>query len=46
MPIQKVGANCFRWGNSGKIYCGKGAQAKAAKQGKAAFANGYKGKKK
>lgn len=46
MPVHKVGKNCFQWGNHGKKYCGKGARQKAAAQGQAAYASGYKGKKK
>ena len=42
-PVKAVKGG-YRWGNSGKIYKGKGAKAKAAKQGRAAYANGYKGK--
>ena len=34
----------YQWGNSGKKYRGKGAKAKAERQGRAAYANGYKGK--
>jgi len=44
MPVKKVGKNCYRWGNSGKKYCGKNARLKAEKQGKAIRANGYRGK--
>ena len=44
LPVKSVGKGCYKWGNSGKKYCGKGAKAKATKQGKAAYANGYKGK--
>ena len=36
----------FRWGESGKIYTGPGAKSKAAAQGRAAYAQGYKGKTK
>lgn len=46
MPVRKVPGGGYRWGSSGKIYRGPGAKAKAAKQGKAAFAGGYKGKQK
>jgi hypothetical protein len=46
MPVHKVGPNAYQWGSSGKIYRGKGAKKKAAKQGAAAYANGYRGKKK
>lgn len=47
MPVQRV-AGGYRWGNSGKIYRGPDAKKKAAAQGAAARANGYRepGKKK
>lgn len=45
MPVHKVKGG-YKWGKSGKVYKGKGAKKKAAKQGKAAFANGYRGGKK
>lgn len=44
MPVRKVSGG-YKWGSSGKLYKGKGAKAKAAKQGRAAYANGYKGRK-
>ena len=44
MPIKKVGKNSYKWGDHGKVYSGKNAHAKAVKQMKAAYANGYKGK--
>lgn len=34
MPVQQVGDG-YRWGESGKIYRGKDAKAKAARQGRA-----------
>lgn len=34
----------YRWGSSGKIYTGPGAKAKAAAQGRAAYASGYRSK--
>jgi hypothetical protein len=34
----------FRWGTQGKVYTGPGAQAKAALQGSAIRAAGYRGK--
>jgi len=43
MPVHSEGGG-FQWGGKGKVYKGKGAKAKAAKQGAAAYANGYKGK--
>lgn len=45
MPVKKVGANCYQWGDTGKKYCGKGAALKAARQGKAAYSAGYKRKR-
>jgi len=49
MPVHKIthkGQICYRWGTSGKIYCGVGARANAERQGRAAYAQGYKGRKK
>jgi hypothetical protein len=43
MPVKKVGGG-YRWGTHGKLYKGKGAKAKAARQGRAAYARGYRGK--
>lgn len=34
----------YRWGESGKIYTGPGAQQRAQAQGKAILASGYKPK--
>jgi hypothetical protein len=34
MPVHKVKGG-YRWGSSGKVYRGKDAKAKAAKQGRA-----------
>lgn len=34
----------YRWGDQGKIYTGQGAQQRAAAQGRAAYASGYKKK--
>jgi hypothetical protein len=42
MPVRKSGSG-YKWGNKGKTYYGKGAKAKAAKQGRAIHAK--KGKK-
>ncbi len=42
MPVRKVKGG-YRWGKHGKIYRGRGAKKKARKQGKAAYANGYRG---
>lgn len=46
MPVHKVGKDCYQWGNSGKVYCGKNAKQKAEKQAKAIKASGWKEKKK
>ena len=41
MPVKKVSGG-YKWGKKGKIYRGKGARAKAARQGRAAYASGYR----
>jgi hypothetical protein len=41
MPIRKVKGG-YKWGNKGKVYKTK---AKAARQAQAAYASGYKEKK-
>lgn len=46
MPVHRTKGGGYQWGNSGKIYYGSGAKEKAEKQGRAAYANGYKGKNK
>jgi len=43
MPVHKVNGG-YQWGKSGKVYRGKGAKARAARQGRAAYAHGYRGK--
>lgn len=43
MPVKKVKGG-YRWGGKGRVYRGRGAKKKAERQGKAAYANGYKGK--
>lgn len=43
-PVRKTSGG-YKWGNSGKLYKGKGAKAKAQKQARAIYASGYKGKK-
>jgi hypothetical protein len=49
MPVHKTklksGKTGYQWGSKGKVYPGKGAKEKAAKQGRAAYAAGYKSKK-
>ena len=39
MPVHKTKSGGYKWGKSGKTYYGKGAKAKAAKQGRAIQAN-------
>ena len=46
MPTKSVGGGCYRWGESGKTYCGKGAKAKANRQGRAIKASQSKRNKK
>jgi hypothetical protein len=43
MPTHPVAGRpgCYQWGNSGKIYCGAGAKAKADRQGRAIHATGW-----
>jgi hypothetical protein len=46
MPVHKVivdGKVGYKWGQHGKVYFGRGAASKAAQQGQAAYAAGYKG---
>ena len=45
MPVKKVGKDCYKSGESGKTYCGKGAKKKAEKQGQAILASGWTEKK-
>lgn len=35
MPVKQTKSGCYRYGNTGKEYCGKGAKDKATKQGRA-----------
>lgn len=49
MPVHKTTGkggrkDCYKWGTSGKTYCGKGAKQKALKQQAAIYSSGYKGK--
>ena len=47
MPIKsckKKGKTGKRWGSKGKCYTGRGSSSKAARQGRAAYANGYRGR--
>jgi hypothetical protein len=34
MPVRKING-CYKYGSSGKKYCGKDARAKAVRQGRA-----------
>ena len=43
-PCRKNGKPGYKWGDRGKCYTGRGAKARASKQGRAAYANGYRGK--
>jgi len=46
MPVHKAtknGKQGYQWGSHGRVYTGPGAQAKAAAQGRAAHAAGYRG---
>ena len=47
MPVRKVtrqGRTGYQWGTSGKVYTGSGARSRAAAQGRAAYAAGYRKK--
>lgn len=35
MTITKKGKTCHKYGKKGRVYCGKGSRAKAARQGRA-----------
>lgn len=44
-PVKRGGKTVgYQWGGHGKVYKGSGAAKKAAAQGRAAHASGYKGK--
>ena len=43
MPTHKAKGG-WQWGQHGKVYHGKDAKKKAQAQGRAAYANGYRGK--
>ena len=44
MPVYRTKGGGYKWGKSGKTYYGKGAKAKASKQGRAIRARGWRGK--
>ena len=35
MPVKRTKSGGYKWGSKGKTYYGKGAKAKAARQGRA-----------
>lgn len=35
MPVKQTKNGCYKYGNSGKEYCGKGAKEKAQRQDRA-----------
>ena len=35
MPVKRTRCGGYKWGNKGKTYYGKGARAKATRQGRA-----------
>lgn len=43
MPVHKTKSGGYQWGSSGKVYYGKDSRKKAEAQGRAEYANGYKG---
>jgi len=45
MPVHRKNGG-YQWGSHGKVYRGIGARKRAAAQGRAAYASGYKGKSK
>lgn len=42
MPVHRTKSGGYKWGKSGKTYYGRGAKRKAARQGRAVRASGYK----
>lgn len=44
MPVHRTKSGGYKWGKSGKTYYGKGAKAKAARQGRAIKRSGWKEK--
>lgn len=42
MPVRKTKGGGYKYGNKGKTYYGKGAKAKAARQGRAVQAKKHK----
>lgn len=46
MPVQKVKKDCYKYGESGKVYCGKDGKEKAERQGRAIKASQQRRKEK
>ena len=44
MPVRRTKSGGYKWGKHGKTYYGKGAKKKAARQGRAIRASGWKGR--
>lgn len=44
MPVHKTSSGGYKWGKRGKTYYGKGAKKRAARQGRAIRASGWKGR--
>jgi hypothetical protein len=45
MPVRKAGGGGYKYGSTGKVYRGKGAKARAARQGRAIKASQARRKK-
>lgn len=45
MPIIKLSKGCFKFGQSGKKYCGPGAKTRALRQGRAIKASQARARK-
>jgi hypothetical protein len=44
LPVRKTKGGGYRYGRTGKVYYGKGAKAKAARQGRAIEARRHRGR--
>lgn len=44
MPVHRTKSGGYKWGKRGKTYYGKNARKKAARQGRAIRASGYRRK--
>lgn len=45
MPVRRLPGGGYRYGRSGKVYRGKGAKSKAARQGRAVHARRAAGRR-